>query len=179
MSKRTLHLPLRSFPPFESRRCPGLPGSLPTCVPVADAARSPLLGAEPHTHGERYTAEVWRGKDAHLGPKWAGRGGRAGRQPRSCGAFPCSQGRRASCALRNWGAGWVPSAGRPSEARGSPPPLTLLSSCLHLFLPSTPFSHCASLTFSPLLPLLPDVSSLPSTDAWRRTGEGKSPVSLT
>lgn len=174
-----MHLPLRSFPPSESRRCPGLPGSLPTCVPVADAARSPLLGAEPHTHGERYTAEVWRGKDAHLGPKWAGRGGRAGRQPRSCGAFPCSQGRRASCALRNWGAGWVPSAGRPSEARGSPPPLTLLSSCLHLFLPSTPFSHCASLTFSPLLPLLPDVSSLPSTDAWRRTGEGKSPVSLT
>ena len=154
----------------------GSPVLLPTCVPRYWAQGCTLTSSATLQGFGAAKVDLRSGDGAGAGA--AGRLRRPGGGEWGAG---WSRGRRA-VALQDLGR--CPRAGPKhrrvdtrTDARGAPPPLTLLSSCLHLFFPSTLLSHLASLTFA-LLPLLSAVSSLLSTDAWTRTWEGKSPVSL-
>lgn len=149
----------RSSPRAQGARCPGSRAPLPP----APAGHRPLFlpGTERTLTASATPQRSGAGKVAP-DPGWGTDGGggapaKAGRRVESGASWPrvAGLGRRARAGPRRG------RMGGQAGALGSPTPLTLLSSCVHLLLPSAPLSHPASLTF-PLLPLLSAVATLPS-----------------
>lgn len=130
----------------------GFPAPLPTC---AQAAGALLCRAPRRTHRERYSAAGGPGKGgprSRMGnrqERWGAGRGRVVARPDALQVAELA----ARCGTRVLRPA-VPKRGRMgrrADSLGSPHPLTLLSSCFHRFLPSTPLSRSASLTF-PLPP---------------------------
>lgn len=144
------------------------PLGFPTCAPGSGATRTLTGSAAPQQSGAGKAALRVRGR--------AGWGYRAGRRP------PPGVEWRVPAALG--AAGWLRAAGLGRRARlgpergravagGSPPPLTRLSSCLHLFL-----QHPFLILLLSLFPLPPSSPSrlLPRLALVRGEGRGREKV---
>lgn len=148
---------------LQPRRAAGTPRPapqlrFPTCGPGPGAGRTLTGSAAPQQSGA--------GGRGAPGPGGRASARGAGGCRAESGASRPLAGPRAGCALRGSGA-----------APGSPAPLTLLFSRLHLFLPH-PFLILL-LSLFPRLRLLSAVSSLVFHWCVEKGGGGKSPVSLT
>ena len=170
-------------PPAHCRRCPGLPRAPSPPVRLLRAPRALPCWARSRTHSPRALPAAVRSR--RRGSAARGRtSGRAGGQALRCwapaaagrrAARPgCSRGRGIGCALRD--AGVAPGRVRSAGGQTLRAPYHPDHSSLLALIPSfnTPFSSCFPHFSSSSL-----LSPSPSTEAWRREGEGKSPVSLT
>lgn len=147
---------------------------LPRAPRLRFPTRGPGPGASRTLTGSAAPQQSGAGKAALQGRERAGASARgAGSCRPESRASGLLAGPRAGCALRDLGAapGWVPSAGGRAVAGGSPPPLTLLSARLHLFV-QHPFLILL-LSLFPLPPLLSAVSSLVFHWSVEKGGGGK------